>query len=452
MDNSAPEVKRLIALLLAEEEPTQMVVHAVQQLTSVLICRLDTCALVRASGPALIEKMKYFLNKETNFLANHRNDFFYAMMWIFDPAVGATDPNLQILLSNTGFFVSELLQATAARSKLYSANLLNGLTNLVSYVGRRMVEPYFAPHDVLGVISNLLDTQTDMVNSVSASLLFGNYFSHADASNVAMVARLQTMVPIIAHVVQAAVTDVQYGGRTWSPKGACEALSNLSQYNEFHGALVSCDVARWLVEVLSRDWTVRSNYLTLGAAYYSDALGYASRTLWNLRFAVRLDRDKCTMLAERMQFLLGALQLSPNLTNCMSALRDSFLAQAAIMERELMPTKVLFDAAASPHVILICQPSPRGEAVDRVLRRTSRMAMKHIQSHTLSGSFLIDAVRAATAVYVLHTPTLFESQQANTALRMSVSFKKTLYVVTSSATQDEDTKHLLPCSVSFTCI
>jgi hypothetical protein len=181
-DNSPAEIRRLIALLLTNNEPSHNVLLAVQHLTNVLICRLDTCSLVRANGAALIGRMRHFLEREQDMHASSRNDFFYAMMWMwvacaldlpgegggggrncsfyacrsilhayvdalfsrlqrshfrgsFDPAVGASDPNLQVLLSHTGFFVEELLRAMQQGSRLYSANILNGLANMVSYVG-----------------------------------------------------------------------------------------------------------------------------------------------------------------------------------------------------------------------------------------------------------------------------------------------------------------------------
>lgn len=81
-DTSPAEIKRVVAFVLSAEETGYTLVLAVQQLTSVLICRHEACSIVRAAGKDLIAKMKFFLQQETNMADSSRNDFFYAMMWM----------------------------------------------------------------------------------------------------------------------------------------------------------------------------------------------------------------------------------------------------------------------------------------------------------------------------------------------------------------------------------
>lgn len=424
-------MKRIIAALLASAEASHVEIMHVQHITTVLICRMEACTLVRASGKALIAKMKQFLQQEPNMNISFRNDFFYAMMWIFDPILGENDPNLPHLLSETGFFVGELQRATVARSKQYAANVLNGLANMVSYVGRRVVEPYYAASDVLGVIAHLLDVHPEMVNIVSAALLFGNYYMQSDATNEQMVARLQTMIPIIACVIEAAVTDISYGGRTWSPKGACEALSNLSQHVEFHQALAMCEAPTLLAGVLMRDWMQRANYITLGAEYYADALGYAARALWNLRFAAPLPSARCGEVADRLTELLESIRMSTNLRTCFAALRDTLDARRPIVCRatvEDFPFSTPPTAATRASYLVVCHPGSAPTALDVVSRHCTASPMDMQLSHMLSTTELLSAIRNAAIVFVLPAPALLADARARLTLKLAIRHRKMLIV------------------------
>eukprot|EP00048_Salpingoeca_helianthica_P014416 m.221581 g.221581 ORF g.221581 m.221581 type:complete len:503 (-) comp15842_c0_seq1:293-1801(-) len=448
MDHSVGEIKRVVAFLLAEESPSYSVVLAVQQLTSILISRHETSAIVRSHGSALLAKMRHFLQQEPSINEPSRNDFYYSMIWMYDPAKGENDANLHALLSHTGFFVSELVRAMHASSHHYAANILNGLANLVAYVGRRVVEPYFQAHGVLAVVAKLLDSHADSVNAVSAAILFGNYFSASEciegacdsAESVALgfTARLLTMVPVLADVLRAAVQDLQYGGRTWSPKGACEALSNLAKYPQFHEALLHAEVPSVLLGVLFRDWSTRANFGTLGTRYYADALGFAAHALWSLRFAVDLDVD-VNGFGAHMNALAQLEAMRPTARECLLALRDTVLSRQLVCDTcssTTTPMAVDQDSglpspgyqATSPTLpdawhhpcIVVCERAIASAALEVAARMCLDEPAHLLVCHALTPSELAKAVRLASSIVVVPSPGLAADPTARATLQLAV--------------------------------
>jgi hypothetical protein len=433
MDHSVGEIKRVVAFLLSEESISYSVVLAVQQVTSILICRHETSSIIRAEGAALIAKMKRFLELETSMSDPSRNDYFYAMIWMFDPAQGEADRNLLPLLAQTGFFVAELQRAMRTNSHHYAANILNGLANLVAYVGRRVVEPFFNAHGVLDVIAKLLDSHANTVNAVSAAILFGNYYNSTNTNDGALTARLLTMIPVMADVLRASVQDSQYGGRTWSPKGACEALSNLSGYSQFQDALLFAEVPTVLLAVLFRDWQTRANYATLGARYYADALGFATRALWSLRFVSCLDIE-ADELCEQLTVLAKSEVMRTSARECMLALRASVYARRPVLAAlpslpdsglaspcELSPA--LPNAWEQPCVV-VCELAVASIALEAAASMCLGKPAHLLLCHALASTELVAAVRHASSVVVVPSAGLFADVTARTALQLSMCFTK----------------------------
>jgi hypothetical protein len=448
MDHSVGEIKRVVASLLSEESVSYSIVLAVQQITSILICRHETSSIIRSQGPALIEKMKRFLELETSMNEPSRNDFFYAMIWMFDPAKGESDPNLPALLAQTGFFVAELMRAMRARSHHYAANILNGLANLVAYVGRRVVEPYFQEHGVLDVVAKLLDGHADTVNSVSASILFGNYYNRSDSGDASLTARLLTMIPVMADVLRAAVQDSQYGGRTWSPKGACEALCNLSGFPQFHDALLFAEVPSVLLAVLFRDWTTRANYSTLGGRYYADALGFAARTLWNVRFECELDVE-VEEFCQHLDALAQIEHMRVTTSECLMALRANVLArQPVIMACAEEPDSglsspadmlgaVLPNAWERPCVV-VCERAVAASALEAAAGMCLGKPAHLLLCHALDASELASAMRSASSVVVVPSSGLFADTTARASLQLALCFAKPTFNAPEQGGMDMD--------------
>ncbi len=59
----------------------------------------------------------------------------------FDPDCGDKDPILPALLDNLPVFVSELQSAIVSEANTLAANIINGLANLIAYVGTLTLSP-----------------------------------------------------------------------------------------------------------------------------------------------------------------------------------------------------------------------------------------------------------------------------------------------------------------------
>eukprot|EP00047_Mylnosiga_fluctuans_P013730 m.33048 g.33048 ORF g.33048 m.33048 type:complete len:430 (-) comp5063_c0_seq1:97-1386(-) len=337
------DVDNVIRFVLASDTISDQTSRACGYLTSIMVRRNPLSRRIRDHGPALMEKFRLFLLRTDKPL--HKNDYFHAILWMFDPDLGDQDPILPALLRTVDIFVAELERALANSTfTAFAGNIVNGLANLIAYVGRHVCKEHFERAGVMRIVAQSLAQGSP--NTVSSALLIANFAG--ESPEYAPV--LQEFAHEIVGVLRAALEDDEFKGRAWSPKGACQALSCMSGYRPHHATLVALDSHEFLVRVILRDWFSRDNYQSLGARYFFDAQGYAARVLWNLRSEINILRY-APQLAVRLRSLIAHPAVSPGVTFAFNLLLKHVLATTPIAPPTYLP-RLVPAAEAAPRLVL----------------------------------------------------------------------------------------------------